>query len=273
MLKSATNSLVNWEALADPVSQKARFRDAEPFPHIVIDDALSSHAARIAGEYPGPDSEVWDAYAHEFQEGKRICSDPSLFPGLLAQLATELMQARFLQWLEGLVDVPGLIPDPYYEGGGLHCSGPGGVLRPHTDFHLYSRLSLFRRVNVLLYLNSEWELSWGGCLELYSSKEAQRAVTTIEPIWGRMVIFLTDDRSVHGFPSRISEGRWRQSLALYYYTSKDQPGFGGDYSTYWTREDGVGRRYRLRRRVHSALLAVSRGIAIMAHRCDPDVFE
>ncbi len=41
-------------------------------------------------------------------------------------------------------------------------SGPGGVLTPHTDFHSYLKLKLYRRVNVLVYLTPEWRREFGG---------------------------------------------------------------------------------------------------------------
>ena len=45
----------------------------------------------------------------------------------------------------------------------------------------------------------------------------------------------TDDRSVHGFPEPVrGEGHWRRSIALYYYTSTEAPGFSGDTTTYTT---------------------------------------
>ena len=65
------------------------------------------------------------------------------------------------------------------DGGGLHRSLPGGFLNVHTDFSAHhSKPGWRRRVNLLLYLNPEWQPDWGGELELWS-KDMQRCVTRV----------------------------------------------------------------------------------------------
>ena len=44
-----------------------------------------------------------------------------------------------------------------------------GFLKAHADFNLHSRLALFRRVNVFLYLNERWDPRWGGELALFDA--------------------------------------------------------------------------------------------------------
>lgn len=264
---------VNWELLQDSGRLSDEFRTAEPFPHIVLSNLLTDGAAALLRqELSSLDSRIWNTYAHEFQRGKQICSDSNRFPAHLQRLAFELNSPRFLQVLQALTGINGLIPDPYLEGGGLHRSGPGGILRPHTDFHLYSRLGLYRQLNVLLYLNPKWDESWGGCLELYGSTgDNIHPDKIVVPEWGRCVIFRTDNRSVHGFSRPIVGDHQRQSLAMYYYTARDSAIFGGDYSTYWYRARPNGRKQRARRYLHSTVLKTSQAIAILAHRLDPDI--
>ena len=43
--------------------------------------------------------------------------------------------------------------------------------------------------------------------------------------------------SVHGFPVPVAEGKWRRSVALYYYTAAPTKNFSGDEMSYW-REHG-----------------------------------
>ncbi len=136
-----------------------------------------------------------------------------------------------MSFLEAVTGIEKLIPDPYLKGGGLHLSGPGGVLVPHTDFHNYGELDLYRQLNVLVYLNPGWDESWGGCLELFEDRQAERASSKIVPTWGTCVIFRTDDLSVHGFPVPIAPGHWRRSIALYYYTARENSTFSGDSTT------------------------------------------
>ena len=77
----------------------------------------------------------------------------------------------------------------------------------------------------MLYLNDPWEETWNGDLELWSSNTSQ-AVKSISPIFNRMVIFRTDNRSYHGHPAplNVPQGMLRKSIALYYYSSDIYPG-------------------------------------------------
>ena len=60
----------------------------------------------------------------------------------------EFSSAACLKFLEGLTGITGLIPDPYFEGGGLHQIEPGGYLKVHADFNWHKTLRLDRRINL-----------------------------------------------------------------------------------------------------------------------------
>src|SRR5207253_9872662 len=110
-------------------------------------------------------------------------------PEPLQSMLVELSSPSFLEFLEALTGIEALLPDPHLEGGGLHISGPGGILMPHTDFHWNQRIRCYRRLNVLLYLNESWKREWGGNLTLYDDAGARKPVSTIVPEWGTCVIF------------------------------------------------------------------------------------
>lgn len=246
-----------------------RYRTAAPFPHLVLDDVLCADPS-LADAFPDPRWEGWLRYSDEYQRGKRQCSDIDAIPEPFATMIAELNGPRVLRFLERVTATEGLIPDPYLEGGGLHGSIGGGVLAPHTDFHLYRRLGLYRRLNLLLYLNPGWQEGDGGCLELYADPDAKVPVQRIVPAWGRCVVFRTDDRSVHGFPEPVRDGAYRRSLALYYYTSDETDRFSGDTTTYW-RSHGRHRGVRrARMATYRALILAARSVAHLAHRANPD---
>jgi len=246
----------------------SEYRSALPFPHAVIDDFLQLEPDVITS-FPDADWNGWRSLGGNYQFRKFFCQDPEVIPEPFSSMIAELSRPRFLNVLEAVTGIERLLPDPSLTGGGLHLSGPGGVLAPHTDFHVYADKGLFRRVNVLVYFNESWKESDGGCLELWSD-DAGTKRSTVVPEWGRCVIFTTDDASIHGFPVPIAEGRWRRSLALYYYTAEQPQFFSGDTTTYWRthgEQDGV-RRVRLS--VYLALLRVSRGFSVMAQLANPN---
>lgn len=255
----------------DAASLHARFTAAAPFSHLVLDDVLRTDPAAVTAAFPPPGWDGWVRFTDAYQHQKCACGRIDLLPPLFRAMVQELSAPRFLAFLEQLTGIPALLPDPYLTGGGLHSSGPGGVLAPHADFHAYERLCLFRRINVLVYFNPGWQAEHGGALQLFGP-DAARAEVSIVPVFGRMVIFLTDDRSIHGFTEPVAHPQsWRNSLALYYYTAEDTENFIGDGVTYWKahgRQRGLNAARLLG---YKALLHGSWTLARLAHRLNPNM--
>ncbi|MDQ6945625.1 MAG: 2OG-Fe(II) oxygenase [Actinomycetota bacterium] len=248
----------------------ADFASAQPFPHLVLQDFIGHSANEVVHQFPGSEWAGWSRFRDEYQIGKMFCEDIEAMPDPFADMIHELSSPRFLRFLETITGIGALIPDPHLNGGGLHCSPEGGVLAPHTDFHIYDRLELFRRINVLVYLNSEWGESDGGCLELWCKGDAAPSKAVV-PSYGTCVIFRTDDSSVHGFSPITRTAQPRRSLALYYYTSTESAEFSGDTHTYWQQHGPAFGTQRLRLGLYHALLYVSRRFSRLAYRANPKV--
>jgi 2OG-Fe(II) oxygenase superfamily len=264
------DTLLKVEELESSAAElRHRFQAAEPFPHLVVDDLLRLSPS-AADAFPDISWPWWNEVDDPYVRNKRFCFDVDLIPEPFKALIRELNEPRFLRVLERITGIRQLLPDPYLFGGGLHLSGPGGTLTPHTDFHYYRALNLYRRINVLVYLNDDWSPESGGCLSLYDSDGQD--VQTVVPDWGRVVVFRTDDQSVHGFPEPIADGSWRRSIALFYYTAAPADEFSGDETTYYREhgeQAGVARRSRFL--VFRGLLQVSRTISILAHLVNPNL--
>ncbi len=197
-----------------------RYQHAEPFPHIVIDDFLPGPTLdHLLTAFPEPDELDWRRFDSD-QEVKLASEDPSAMPDVIRQVLAEFNSATMVGFLERLTGIEGLIPDPHYWGGGLHQIESGGHLDIHADFNWHNRLLLDRRLNLLLYLNPDWQPQWGGALELWD-REMRECRQRIVPLANRCVIFSTTEDSLHGHPEPVAcpAGRTRRSLALYYYTN------------------------------------------------------
>ena len=260
--------MINLEQL-DLDNLREQFRNATPVPHVVIDNGLKD-LALVSNSFPTPDWVHWSGLASEYEANKFFCREVQLFPIALQETIRELTSSRFLKILETITGIDALIPDPHFEGGGLHLSTEGGILAPHTDFHIYGRLNLFRQVNLILYVSDTWEPGDGGTLRIWDSQNSSSKVgeARIDPLPGRMVIFKTDDRSVHGFTDAVGPGKLRKSIALYYYTAVDSETFSGDFTTYWRDEGGVGRSSS-RIFLYKFLLEISRAFSFLAHLVNP----
>ena len=199
---------------------QARYAAAEPFPHITLDDVLHPEALRaVCEDFEAVPPAGWTNYLH-LNERKYGHTHPEQWGETLRALREELSSDRFVDFVSRLTGIDGLHADDVMDGGGLHRSLPGGFLNVHADFTAHhSKPHWRRRVNLLLYLNPEWQPEWGGALELWS-RDMQRCVTTVAPLANRMLLFTTDIDSYHGHPEplRCPEGQARRSLALYYFT-------------------------------------------------------
>ena len=199
-----------------------RYRNASPFPHIVIDDFLEPELLRtIAAGFPPSENR---AFFDRDQERLKFQYHPQEVPsGVVRSFFAELNSAAFLRFLEELTGIEGLIPDPHFAGGGLHETKRGGHLGIHADFNVHSRLKLERRLNLLIYLNEDWADEFGGELELWN-RRMERCEVRVKPVFGRAVIFNTALDSFHGHPDPLNcpPDRSRRSIATYYYTAVEE---------------------------------------------------
>ena len=206
------------ENLAD--KYREQYINAQPFPHIVIDDFLPEYVLNdVLKEFPKPGEIKWQDFENKSE--KKLASTSELQMGDATRfLLYQFNSSTFMSFLEKITGINGLIPDPHFVGGGLHQIERGGYLKMHVDFNRHTRLKLDRRLNLLLYLNKDWKEEYGGHIQLWD-KDMTRCEKKILPIFNRCVIFSTTDFSYHGHPDPLTcpEGWTRKSLALYYYSN------------------------------------------------------
>jgi len=197
------------------------YASADPFPHIVMDEFLpASLATEIAAHFPSGERSSDRVFNIGYGgEHKR-----QILPEDCDRCVRELFQffnsRPILQFLEGLTGIQGLLPDPYFAGGGFHEISRGGRLGVHADFRINDQLHVQRRLNLLVYLNADWDDEWGGHLELWS-RDMKTCIRKVAPLLNRCVVFNTDADTWHGHPDplNIPQEKTRKSLALYYYTA------------------------------------------------------
>jgi hypothetical protein len=206
-------------------AQAEAYRAADPFPHTVLDGLFDPDLlTQILVEVDAMDRGQWHS-SDKDQERKWATEDIQHFGPTTRAFINQLNGGLFLTFLERLTGIQGLIADPHLRGGGLHEIRREGALGVHADFNLYPRLNVWRRLNLLLYLNQDWDESWGGALELWDRTGTAR-VRSIAPLFNRVVIFDTSNCSYHGHPHPLQcpPDRSRKSIALYYYTAQKPEG-------------------------------------------------
>ena len=203
------------------VDNAVRYQGADPFPHIVLDDFLPADLARsLSAAFPGPDEISWVVRDNE-NNRRRYQHDETKVPLLLRRMLRELNSRQFILFLETLTGIEGLLPDPYYIGGGVHISGRGDFLKIHADFNWHHKLQAYRRVNALLYLSDDWKPEWKGAIEFWDRDMTQAKASAL-PINNRLVIFSTGEHSNHGQRelNQCPPEVFRKVLNLYYYTTR-----------------------------------------------------
>lgn len=206
---------------------KTQYETAYPFPHIVIDNFMNElYLKRAVNEIPFIDNWGYDAGEEELRGGEFQYKKMFLtkgFPEYVNNVLTFLNSTEVLKYLEELTGIKDLIPDPMFYGGGIHRIKTGGKLSVHVDYNYHPVTQLHRRINLLLYLNKDWQKEWGGDLQLWTS-DLKTCVKKIDPIFNRAVIFSISDKAYHGHPGPLKspEGVDRLSFALYYFT-KERP--------------------------------------------------
>jgi Rps23 Pro-64 3,4-dihydroxylase Tpa1-like proline 4-hydroxylase len=201
-------------------SGHAAYANAKPYPHIVLDDFFDPEIVNgILEEFPKPDAIRWQRFDNENEVKLASAADASFGP-MTRLFLYHLNSITFLEFLSRVTGIDNLIPDPQFEGGGLHQIVRGGKLGIHADFNKHRAYGLDRRLNLLLYLNKNWREDYGGHLQLWD-RNMTRCEAKVAPLFNRVMIFSTTDFTYHGHPDPLQcpEGVTRKSLALYYFTN------------------------------------------------------
>ena len=222
------------------LSLRDRYAKATPHPHVSVDEVLGDPLARaLASVFPGPTHASWKRHDYLEQSARLGNLQRSNFEGVhpaLRHLLAELSGMAFLDFLETLAGVEGLIPDAHFRGAGLHLTLRGGHLALHADFNRDRFRSLSRRVTVLYYLNPGWQQEWGGELELWSADLA-RCEVKIAPLLDRLVVMAHGDTNWHGHPQPLQcpEDRGRAAIAAYYYAADPSPDAPAAHGAIWAK--------------------------------------
>jgi len=207
------------EAAEIGASFREQYDAGVPFPHICLDNFLNPdilHSVlKDISVMPKP-----DASHDRAQERLKSSYNPEELPEKTRNLFRFFNSRPFLSFLSGLTGIKGLIPDPMFLGGGVHEVKNGGHLDIHADFNLHKPMKTQRRINVLIYLNEDWQPEYGGQFEIWDNN-MEKCMSSFVPIFNRCVVFNTTSNSFHGNPNPVNHPLdiARRSIALYYYTA------------------------------------------------------
>jgi len=234
-------------SIAKIMSDESNFNEF-PFKHLSLDNFFTPEFAdALLNSFPKLDnSALWDSSNDPEIEVKMRSKWQSEFdiPDTIVDAIRILNSSLFLKSVSKKFDIPKLMPDPYFSGGGLNVTVSGGLLDVHVDGNYHDASGLNRRINAILYLNPGWQEGWGGEFGLYN-ETGEKLIKKIAPIHNRLVVFDTNDKSFHGLPDPLNfpEGHSRKSIILYYYTKQERPTdqvtIQEPHSALWKKKGGL----------------------------------
>ena len=194
-----------------------RFRQAQPYKHIVIDDFLRPAVAdALYAHFPKP-TELRKHYKG-LNEKKSEGSNFSAYHEDFLKVLAAIKSQGFIDWVEGVTGIDDLMLPDDHRGAGVHQGKNGSFLDIHVDFSVHPTLNKHRRLNLLIYLNKHWKEEYGGHLELWN-EDVTILGKRVFPGFNRAVIFETTSTSYHGYDViKIPESESRKSIYSYYYS-------------------------------------------------------
>lgn len=190
--------------------------ETKPFFHghsnRFLDDAL---ALQIGKDFPHWDDPAWETFDSPYGFKKEL-SNRELFPPSLLTFLSIVESDEFIHELKEATGLE-LEIDLNLFGGGLNIYPPNSRLQKHTDFNYNNDLKKYRALNLLYFVNENYDSRYGGELILHG--EGEKA---IQPILNSALFFVTNNRSVHEV-LKTNEPFYRKSISLWYYTKECPP--------------------------------------------------
>ena len=169
----------------------------DPFNYWILNNFLDVEDARQLSkefiDYDNPTEEI--IHYQGWIAEKKTCNKWDRFPPLTYKVFTNLLSVDFISKLSEITGVTPLYPDIGLHGGGWHMHGQSGRLAVHLDYSIHPKLDLQRKLNLILYLEEDYDPAWGGSLQFWSHDEKKKKpkdkVREVEPIFNRAVLFDT----------------------------------------------------------------------------------
>lgn len=220
---------------------RAQFDSGIPCKHIVLDDFFTPRvAAELFENFPSLES--LKVVRKSLNENKREDYHFERWHPTFSEVRDLLITEAMGEWMSKVTGIDGLFTNTDPLGQGIHQGGVGSFLDVHIDVNVNVAKKLWRRINLLVYLNRDWKPEYGGDVELWN-KDMTECVVKYPPLYNKAVIFLTDENSPHGYSKlNIPEGESRKSYYAYFFTPMEE-GVKYEDSRFLSRpSDSVGKK-------------------------------
>ena len=211
ILNSDTNIFGSWTNSELKLS-------SDPFRHVTIYNFLNDASyEEIQKNIPYEPSDDFYCYDNPL-EVKYAFDKLSEMGEPLKNMFNALSHPKIVEYFSKLFGIENLQYDPHLHGGGIHMHPRHGRLNMHLDYEKHPLLdNMQRRLNIIFYVNTNWNKSWNGATELWD-KDMKECKINSYPEKNKAIVFETNEISWHGLPKIINcpEGTYRKTIAYYY---------------------------------------------------------
>lgn len=230
----------NWTEENKIQELREQFQTASPFEHVVIPNFLNDDIAELMSKgFPSQnDLESMHAYRNPIEV--KYAQDDLQEMNAIVRNYFLYMSSNYVTNIFSKISDIDLEHDPFLHGAGIHLHPRNGRLGIHLDYEIHPHCEKQRRLNIIVYMNKDWDASWNGHSELWNMKSETCEVSN--PIeFNTAFVFKTNEESWHGVSKKITcpEHEFRKTLAFYYISNIcDRP------EDHREGQNGSGYRYK-----------------------------
>jgi Rps23 Pro-64 3,4-dihydroxylase Tpa1-like proline 4-hydroxylase len=160
-------------------------------------------------------------FMSSFREQKYTSKNFDEFDPILAEITFALQDPKVIKLIETITGIKNQTADPSLYAGGLSAMCKNNFLGPHIDNSHDGNRQLYRTLNLLYYVTPDWDVDYGGSLELWDPKVNDNV--TIHSKFNRLVLMETTPSSWHSV-SKVKSEQARYCVSNYYFSPQSPTG-------------------------------------------------
>ena len=208
---------------------KKKYENSSKINHLIIENLLPNEIAyKLDSEFP--EKNLLNLRS-EPQEKKYIAVEWNTKSKLVEECLYAFQNKKILEIFSEICDIPDLVGDPELYAGGVSFMNNGCFLNPHID-NSHDRLKeKYRRINLLYYVNKDWNtFEDGGELMLFPNGIKSQPIL-LPPKFNSLVIMRTDNKSLHAVNKIKRKESGRKCVSNYYFSNSSPSGKNYYHST------------------------------------------
>ena len=184
---------------------------------LYIDDLLPKELAlEIYQKFPNTKETI---KRDSLRELKYTAFQMDKYDSILEEVIYAFQEKIIVDLFSEICKIPNMYADEKLYAGGLSLMEKGNFLNPHLDNSHDKDRNRWRVLNLLYYVTPNWQLDFGGNLEVWP-KGLKQDPLTIESKFNRLIVMATHNNSWHSV-NKVATDKIRCCVSNYYFS--DEP--------------------------------------------------